>query len=458
MFALHRFRCAAAALAVALLLVACGGGGAGGLVSEGGIGGSGVSMGPVTGYGSVFVNGVEYTTDGKTRIVVPGGTYDGSDERAVLRIGMVVRVEGRVNADGTTGTADRIVYDSALRGPAAGIDVGASQFELLGQAVYVSPTTRFEGSNGARLVTGLTTLQDGDHVEVSGFRGTGGDFHATRVAVDGGWAVGGSVEVEDVIASVSANRLVLQSGLVVDLSAVAPDFVPAVGQWVEVKGNYDGTALVATELSIEDDVMAGEDGAHAEVEGIITAVNSNRLVVNGVTVRITADTDTGGVHFVPGQRVEAEGELRDGILVAEEIEMHTESELEFAGEVLSIDSTAGTVRLFNQDIAVGAATVIENKATFLQDVRAGDFLEVHAGRNGNGLLATEIEFEDGGEQSIGGPVDAIDGALLEIGGVTVDMTQLPGVLAGLSAGDEIELNGAWDPGLRRFVATAVDSD
>src|SRR6056297_1829152 len=45
---------------------ACGGGGSdGGLdVADGGIRGTGSSVGPVSGFGSVFVNGVEFSTDG----------------------------------------------------------------------------------------------------------------------------------------------------------------------------------------------------------------------------------------------------------------------------------------------------------------------------------------------------------------------------------------------------------
>ncbi|MCU7855552.1 MAG: hypothetical protein KZQ79_07650, partial [Candidatus Thiodiazotropha sp. (ex Lucinoma borealis)] len=43
-------------------LYSCGGGG-GSQVADGGIGGTGVSMGRVTGFGSIFVNGIEFETD-----------------------------------------------------------------------------------------------------------------------------------------------------------------------------------------------------------------------------------------------------------------------------------------------------------------------------------------------------------------------------------------------------------
>ena len=42
---------------------ACGGAGGGLDVADGGIRGTGSSVGPVSGFGSVFVNGVEFSTD-----------------------------------------------------------------------------------------------------------------------------------------------------------------------------------------------------------------------------------------------------------------------------------------------------------------------------------------------------------------------------------------------------------
>ncbi|MEW8384692.1 MAG: hypothetical protein AB2704_22775, partial [Candidatus Thiodiazotropha taylori] len=44
-------------------LYSCGGGSGGSQVADGGIGGTGVTQGRVTGFGSIFVNGIEYETD-----------------------------------------------------------------------------------------------------------------------------------------------------------------------------------------------------------------------------------------------------------------------------------------------------------------------------------------------------------------------------------------------------------
>ena len=98
---------AIAAFLVALSVAACGGGGGGGSKQPDGIdrGGRTIASGPITGFGSVWVNGVEYSTTGAT-ITVDDNPGTESD----LRVGQFVRVEGTVAAGGTTGTATRVIY------------------------------------------------------------------------------------------------------------------------------------------------------------------------------------------------------------------------------------------------------------------------------------------------------------------------------------------------------------
>src|SRR6267378_3907561 len=77
--------------AATLLLTSCGGSG----TPVGGIQGSGstVAYGPVTGFGSIFVNGVEYvTSNAQIRIEDQPGT------ESQLLVGEVVTVTGSVNS------------------------------------------------------------------------------------------------------------------------------------------------------------------------------------------------------------------------------------------------------------------------------------------------------------------------------------------------------------------------
>src|SRR3569832_2749065 len=89
-------------------LAACTGDGT--QTAGGGIGVTGVSQGPITGSGSIFVNGVEFDTSGAT-ILRDGATVTQND----LRIGMVVTVDGSIN--GSSGTAATVTNAKELEGP-----------------------------------------------------------------------------------------------------------------------------------------------------------------------------------------------------------------------------------------------------------------------------------------------------------------------------------------------------
>ena len=87
------------------MLVSCGGGG-----GSAGIGGTGItSGGTITGFGSIFVNGVEYDTDAAS-VSGDGNLMNVAD----LKLGMVVTVRGKLNSGSTTGTAESIVVDIEL--------------------------------------------------------------------------------------------------------------------------------------------------------------------------------------------------------------------------------------------------------------------------------------------------------------------------------------------------------
>jgi hypothetical protein len=91
-----------------------------GPLAGGGIGGTGVtvaSVGTVSGFGSVIVNGVVYDTTG-AEVFVENVSKGSGDSAVVLNLlpGMVVRVEGRISEDGSA-TAESVFFSSTLKGP-----------------------------------------------------------------------------------------------------------------------------------------------------------------------------------------------------------------------------------------------------------------------------------------------------------------------------------------------------
>jgi hypothetical protein len=89
--------------------------------------------GPITGFGSVIVNGVRFSTTGAT-ILVNGVAATEAD----LAIGQVVRVEGTVDAGGTTGTAQSVTFEDNVTGPIESIDLASGRL-VAGQPVQTGP-------------------------------------------------------------------------------------------------------------------------------------------------------------------------------------------------------------------------------------------------------------------------------------------------------------------------------
>ena len=70
-----------------MALTACGGGGS--QVSDGGISGTGISVGPITGFGSIISNGIEFNT------VNANISFNGEQGTSTqLKVGMLVTVDG----------------------------------------------------------------------------------------------------------------------------------------------------------------------------------------------------------------------------------------------------------------------------------------------------------------------------------------------------------------------------
>jgi len=170
-----------------------GGGGGGGGSFAGGIGGTGaVAQGAITGFGSIFVNGIEFATN--------GSTFDVDDDSVAterdLALGMVVTVIGTINDNGVTGVASSIKYDDDVEGPVANTpvedaDMITKTFTVFDITVVINKNTTVFSN------TGYDSIAKNDLVEVSGFFNGVGALVATRVEKEGALVLGVSkVEIK----------------------------------------------------------------------------------------------------------------------------------------------------------------------------------------------------------------------------------------------------------------------
>ena len=70
------------------------------------------TTGVITGFGSVFVNGVKFET---STTEISTDDNDAASE-SDLQVGMIVTLSGEISEDGATGTANSIHYEEQLKG------------------------------------------------------------------------------------------------------------------------------------------------------------------------------------------------------------------------------------------------------------------------------------------------------------------------------------------------------
>jgi hypothetical protein len=409
------------------LLVACGGGG-GSDNSVAGIdrGGIVTSVGTITGFGSVHVNGVRYVTTGATFTI-----DDNPGLESDLRVGQVVRIEGQIAQDGLNGTATRVIFDDEVEGPVQSIDLANARLLVLGRTVQVGAQTSFDDSISPRSLEGLAL---GDRVEVSGRVASTGVVEATRIELKSAQA---AVEVKGTVAgNDSGNRrftlgLLTVSYAAAQLSGFASG-QPANGDRVEAFGSLDGAGvLLATRIEKEGSDAVGRADESGNYEGLVDRyASATDFSVAGQRVTTTGATAYEGgraASLALDVAVEVEGRFNAaGVLVAGKVQFRRDSDTEFSGRVDSINAAGNSLVVFGRTLRVNALTRFEDQSSAdlqsfgLASLGVGDFVEVDAYDDGAGLVATRIERDDDQDEvELEGSVQNVAQPNFTVGGVAV---------------------------------------
>ncbi|MCS6946969.1 MAG: DUF5666 domain-containing protein, partial [Steroidobacteraceae bacterium] len=424
------------AAALALALSACGGGG-----SESGRSNLGATLsgeataavtGTITGFGSIYVNGIRFETRGAT-ITKDNAPAQESD----LRVGQVVNVRGRIDNRGG-GTAESITQSDNVKGPIASIDGAASRFVVLGQTVIVDANTSFDDSIIPASIQGLRV---GDQVEVSGLIAANGDIHATRIER----RRLGQTELK-VVGRVSAHNAAdktfkINALTVTYATAQLEGFAlgaPADGDLVEVKGNTLNAAgqLVATKVEIERDEPRGaERGDKREIEGLITRfVSATDFDVAGRKVTTNAATVFEGgtvADLALNVRVEVEGRLdAAGVLVAAKVSFRHAGNARLEARVDSVERAARKLVVLGVEVMLTDTTRLEDKGSNrldrfnIENIQPGDFVRVR-GRETAPLRLTASRLERRNPQNevrVRGTARDVAAPRLTVLGVPVETT------------------------------------
>lgn len=313
-----------AVLSLVVYLQSCGGGGGSSPGPS-----AGITRGVITGFGSVIVNGVEYSTDNNTvRLHVDDGMTDipGADDN-VFRVGMVVELQHGSNDNHAT----RIEFANNLEGPVSGL--AGDSFTVLGIPVVTDNTTNIQLDGGA-------TLADGAIAEVSGLPDNAGVLHATFLEVN----PAGSLTEFELKGYVAVNNIAVDNtftlGLVPNASSTTTVQVDAAtvydlaggqaaltaGTFVEVKTGSATAPLLATAVEAPGPEMETPNGASMSVEGYPTDIDgtAKTFMLMGIVVdasgAVTYEAPLTGFADINGSaKIEVHGEMSGGVLVATRI-------------------------------------------------------------------------------------------------------------------------------------------
>ncbi|MBC7956591.1 MAG: hypothetical protein H7Y33_12070 [Cytophagales bacterium] len=387
-FTHHPWRALAALALTVGLTVSCGG------VDSGGTGQTvqTSSSGRISGFGSVIVNGVRFD-DAQAAIVDDEGL---ARVRADLKLGMVVDVEGEVHGNSGNGVARRIQFGNEIAGPVQAVDTAASRLTVLGQVVQVDVDTLFSGYN-----RGLADAVAGDLVEVFAFYDTNtAVYMATRIERKTSLA---SFKLRGRISGLSNTSFAL-GGALIDYSSIAPPALPRLANGLSVRVSLQTLPVagrwVAT--SVHTSQRNFPDTSDAELEGFIGSfVSAASFQVGGVLV----DASGPGVDFrhgsinqlANGTRVEVEGQIRNGVLVARQVDFKRggggDQEFELHGAIESVNATARSFVLRGVTVAYDTGTAFSGGTA--ANLVVGAQLEAKGAPSpgGAGLQASRIKFE-----------------------------------------------------------------
>ena len=408
-----------AATAMACTLVACGGGG-GGQTAQPGTGGTGsYASGPITGFGSVIVNGIRYEYDDD--ITVRNDDDDGLQETA-LKLGATIEVEGSTVTPATTAgglarataTSFRVVNE--FKGPFS--YTAGETFRMLGQDMLVNNATIYEGATGladaASRIGSTCPL-----AEVYGYYDAiSQSYTVTRFECDDD---ADDYRLFGPVSNLNGSTFKINDLTVNYTSGLVSGQTINNGTFVRIRLNantYNVGTETGTATRITTRTRRAPDTDKAEIKGLIDSRTESAGVVtfnvNGLPVRVSGSTELEDgltlASLVNGERVEVEGRIVDGVLQAREVELEDDDELEdraerqefvglISGAVRNEATNGGSFTLTTSGGRVFTVTYLD---TALDDditssqITTGNRVEVKGrlGSDGGSLTAAEIDQED----------------------------------------------------------------
>ena len=419
-----------------------------------------VYAGPITGFGSVIVNGMRFDTVG-AQIV------DDDDNKELklqdLSLGMTVAVEGEANEATMVGKALKLAMAHGTAGSITAIDKTNLTLTLLGQTVKTSATTVFKG------VASLAALQVGDVVEAHGTVQTDNSLLATLIEKK---TVPFTVRLMGRMSALDANAKTFQVGsLTVSFSAATVTGVLGDGKLVKVKATQGPVAnlLAAASVKVAEGAANGlpvTAGAVLKLKGVAESSPVNGLLkVSGTPVDISKAVIEGGGTIAAGQVLQVKGTWNGTVLLATKVEREGDGSIrnELFGVVSSVSTTGSQTFVTVNGVKVNVTGAAFEHGSLAQLI-VGSYVEIKGFVQGDVLVATKIELKGGSgaqgasHEHFGVISSFVSTSNFKVNGITVDASGAKferGTVANLANGVYVEVKGAQNAS-GVFVATDVE--
>jgi len=415
---IRRAAMAACGLVTLAFLAACGGSGGTPTAT------TTVTNGVVEKFGSIFVNGVEIKTAG-AKLHLPDDLnkpevelQNEAEVQNHLKAGMVVTVRDLVDDKGLHKAAE-IEFRDNLQGVVD--DKGVDFITVMGQKILVDDPAKLAGIN------------IGNRVEVSGLPDANGLLHASHLTLKNS---NGDFEVKGFVSNLGTN------GFTLLLTPNATDGIPVTpasgvafpaglknGDFVEVKSAASGATLVATKVEMENMLIKVAENEKMGVEGFIGALdlsNGRFTLGNGQVVALSVATRfVGGIRddLALGMKVEAEGAIVGGILMAEKLSF--KDNIRINANATAVDTTAKTISILGLTVSYNSGTDLKDGGTTLDPATlAGKNVEIRGMLSSAGIVATRVDLKNSTlavDAFIRGPVSAVNPPnSLTIAGLAID--------------------------------------
>lgn len=377
-------------LSAALLSACGGGGGAIGNANTGttntpatSVATTSVYQGPVSGLGSVIVNGVRFS--------VVGANLTDDDSKSLtsadLQIGMQVKVSGSSDQQLLTGTANSVELAHGTRGPITTINAALNELTLMGQRVVVNASTAYKGA------TGLAGLTSGDLVEVHGIAQADGSVVATLIEKK-------TVSVFSVRGAVSALNTTAKTfsvgTLLVDYSSSVVQGTLVNGALVKIRSATPPASarLTPTTVDVFNATQAVTANTTLKLKGAVSALPAaGRLTIEGTTVDISSVALLGGTAVKVGDVIEVRGVWDGSTLKATQIEFngYREAQAGFSNELYgNISAYTSLANFVVNGVTVDASALTGLSAALLP---VGTYVEVKGAMQGTVLKASKVEIK-----------------------------------------------------------------